>query len=50
MQAYLNAGVSGFGVGSNIIDKKLLIENDWAGITALAEKYVSVLKKRRKKK
>jgi 2-dehydro-3-deoxyphosphogluconate aldolase/(4S)-4-hydroxy-2-oxoglutarate aldolase len=44
MQAYLNAGVSGFGVGSNIIDKKMLAEKDWAGIAALAKKYVSVLK------
>lgn len=44
MSEYLKAGVSGFGVGSNIIDKKMLAENDWAGITRLAEKYVNVLK------
>ena len=44
MQDYLKAGVSGFGVGSNIIDKKMLDAEDWSGITALAEKYVSVLK------
>jgi 2-dehydro-3-deoxyphosphogluconate aldolase/(4S)-4-hydroxy-2-oxoglutarate aldolase len=44
MQDYLKAGVSGFGVGSNIIDKKMLETNDWAGITALAEKYVNALK------
>ena len=44
MADYLKAGVSGFGVGSNIIDKKMLAENNWAGITELARKYVSVLK------
>ena len=44
MQGYLNAGVSGFGIGSNIIDKKMLNENDWVGITELAKKYVQVLK------
>lgn len=43
MADYLKAGVSGFGVGSNIIDKKMLTENDWTGITHLARKYVSVL-------
>lgn len=44
MSSYLQAGVCGFGVGSNIIDKKMLAQNDWAGITALAEKYVQVVK------
>jgi 2-dehydro-3-deoxyphosphogluconate aldolase/(4S)-4-hydroxy-2-oxoglutarate aldolase len=44
MQDYLKAGVSGFGVGSNIIDKKMLNAGDWSGITALAEKYVHALK------
>ncbi len=43
MQDYLQAGVKGFGVGSNIIDKKRLAENDWEGITALAAKYVKAL-------
>ena len=44
MGDYLKAGVCGFGVGSNIIDKKMLAQNDWAGITALAEKYLQVVK------
>lgn len=44
MPDYLKAGVSGFGVGSNIIDKKMLETGDWSGITALAEKYVNALK------
>lgn len=44
MAEYLKAGVSGFGVGSNIINKKMLEQNDWQGITALAEKYVAIVK------
>ena len=44
MREYLAAGVSGFGVGSNIIDKKALKENDWQAITALAKKYTEILK------
>ena len=41
---YLKAGVCGFGLGSNITDKKLINENAWQGITELAEKYVSLVK------
>ena len=44
MQAYLNAGACGFGLGSNIIDKKLIAANDWNGITELAKRYVSIVK------
>lgn len=44
MRDYLKAGVCGFGVGSNIINKKMLEINDYAGITRLAEEYVSVVK------
>ena len=44
MLAYLKAGVSGFGVGANIVDKQMLAENDWVGITELAKKYVNALK------
>ena len=44
MQEYLKAGVCGFGVGANIIDKKLLENGDYDGITKLTEKYVSVIK------
>ena len=44
MAEYLKAGVSGFGIGSNIINKKMLAENDWAGITALAERHVALAK------
>ena len=41
---YLKAGINGFGLGSNIIDKKKIAENDWAGITELARKYVGLVK------
>lgn len=44
MQEYLDAGVCGFGIGSNIVDVKLLENGDYDGITRLAEKYVSVIK------
>ncbi len=44
MKDYLGAGVCGFGIGSNIIDKKLIEAEDYAGITALAKKYVEAIK------
>ena len=44
MQEYLDAGVCGFGLGSNIINKKMINENDFCGITELAKKYVSKVK------
>ncbi len=44
MADYLKAGVCGFGVGSNIIDKKALAEENYAAITELAKKYVAIVK------
>lgn len=44
MQEYLKAGVCGFGVGSNIVDKALLEQENYDAVTRLAEKYVSVIK------
>ena len=41
---YAKAGVSGFGIGGNIVDKKMLDAGDYAAITALAERYVSAVK------
>ncbi len=41
---YLQVGINGFGLGSNIIDKKKIAENDWQGITELAKKYVALVK------
>lgn len=45
MEAYLQAGVSGFGVGSNIVSKKLIENNDFASITKLAKEYTKVIGK-----
>ncbi len=44
MTEYLKAGVAGFGVGSNIIDKKMITKDDYDSITNLAKKYVEVIK------
>ena len=44
MAEYLKAGVSGFGIGSNIIDKKALAEGNYEAITNLAKKFVSAVK------
>ena len=43
MAEYLNSGICGFGVGSNIVDKKLIISNDFEKITELAKKYTRVI-------
>lgn len=40
---YLKAGIDGFGLGSNIVDKKLIAANDWNGITELAKRYVALV-------
>ncbi len=41
MQEYLKAGAVGFGIGSNLTDKKLIEAEDWDGLTRLAEKFVA---------
>ena len=41
---YLKAGVDGFGLGSNIVDKKMINSGDWNGITKLAKRYVALVK------
>ena len=45
MSDYLKAGISGFGIGSNIVDKKLVEANDFSGISLLAEKYTRAIAK-----
>ena len=45
MSDYIKAGVCGFGIGSSIADKKLIAANNYAALTALAQKYVGVLGK-----
>ena len=44
MKDYLEAGVDGFGIGSNLVNKKMIEANDWKGIAALAEEYVRAAK------
>lgn len=41
---YLKVGICGFGLGSNIIDKKAVENEDYDAITALAELYVKAVK------
>lgn len=41
MADYLAAGISGFGIGSNITDKALITDRRFDEITTLAKKYVS---------
>lgn len=43
MSDYLKAGVCGFGIGSNIVSKKLVDANDFNAVTELAKKYIDAL-------
>ncbi len=43
IKEYLSAGVSGFGIGTNIIDKTMVENNDFEGIAELAKKYVEAI-------
>ena len=45
MAEYLNAGISGFGIGSNIVDKKLVENNDFEKISELAKNYTRMISK-----
>lgn len=40
---YLRVCINGFGLGSNIIDKKKIEKDDWLGITETAKKYVRLV-------
>lgn len=44
MSEYLQAGAVGFGVSSNIVNKKLIDEGNFDAISDLAKKYTAVLK------
>ena len=43
MSEYLKAGVSGFGIGSNIVNKKLIQDNEFSRICELAKTYTRVI-------
>ncbi len=44
LKDYLKAGVCGFGMASNIVDKKAVAEGNYAAITELAKCYVEAVK------
>ena len=43
MKSYLNAGACGIGIGSGIVKKKMIDENDFDQITAMAKLYTEKL-------
>ncbi len=43
MKEYLGAGVCGFGIGSSIVDKKLIENKNFKAITELAKQYTSLI-------
>ena len=44
MSEYIDAGICGFGIGSNIVNKKMIKEGKFKEITNLAKKYTVVIK------
>lgn len=45
LESFYKAGVSGFGIGGNIVDKKMIEAGDYDGLTCLAKKYVQAIAK-----
>ena len=44
MEEYLKAGISGFGIGSNIVNKKLIEAGEFGKITELAKEFIANIK------
>ncbi len=44
MKDYLHAGVKGFGIGSNIVDKKMILQGNFDAVTELAKNFITALK------
>lgn len=44
MEAYLKAGICGFGIGSNLVKRDLIAKGDFDAITALTERFVAALR------
>lgn len=44
LKDYLKVGICGFGMGSNIVDKKALVEGNYDAITELAKRFVDAVK------
>jgi 2-dehydro-3-deoxyphosphogluconate aldolase / (4S)-4-hydroxy-2-oxoglutarate aldolase len=47
---YIKAGASALGVGSSLIDKKLVAAGDWATLTERARKFTAIVKEARESK
>ena len=45
MKDYIKVGVSGFGIGTNIVNKTFIQNNEFDKITALAKEYVKAVHK-----
>ena len=43
MKDYIKSGICGFGIGSNIVDKKLILSGDFDAVTSLAERFLQAL-------
>ena len=43
LASYLHTGVCGFGIGSNIVNKKMVDEEDYAGLTPLAREFMTAM-------
>lgn len=41
---FLKAGACSFGIGGELVNKKLIEEGNWVELTALAREYTSILK------
>ena len=44
MSDYLKAGVCGFGIGTNIVGKQLVADENYGAVTKLSKKYTAVIK------
>jgi len=44
IREYMSAGVCGAGIGSGIVNKKLIAAHDWNGITESAKRYTDALR------
>ncbi|MBQ8232167.1 MAG: bifunctional 4-hydroxy-2-oxoglutarate aldolase/2-dehydro-3-deoxy-phosphogluconate aldolase [Lachnospiraceae bacterium] len=47
LKEFENAGAVGFGIGSNILNKQMIEENNFAGITDLAKQYAELVGERK---
>lgn len=44
MNSFLNIGITSVGIGSSLTNKKMIENEDWDGLTALAKSYVEAVK------